>query len=364
MKIFLQPFLNAGLSAALLASLIACGGDRANDEVVVTEDRLDTTLQQSVDNQIIPTALAFQTQAQELVDNVDIFCQLPGEAGLTNLQQKWRELSVAWYRLSIYQFGPVNDDIVFPKYIFIDSLRLRGTDYKETVRVEISQTLTSNEALDEAHFDGLTFQKVGLLALESLIFETATGEHSQTLSEVVSEYQNTPRKCEMLSGMSEQIVKHATYIHSGWTVNHLSTGQSYRDIFLTGELDDGSTPMSLLLVSIQSQLDYLPKRNVVTTGSQISDYAWENITATVDEVETLLEGNAQIDLSFFDLMNSAGFNNSVSVVQQNIGSIRGAIDNQEVALLETELGRLDGNFKREIPDALEVQLGINFSDGD
>jgi hypothetical protein len=25
---------------------------------------------------------------------------------------------------------------------------------------------------------------------------------------------------------------------------------------------------------------------------------------------------------------------------------------------------LDGNFKREIPDGLAVELGINFSDGD
>jgi hypothetical protein len=33
-------------------------------------------------------------------------------------------------------------------------------------------------------------------------------------------------------------------------------------------------------------------------------------------------------------------------------------------MLEISLGYLDGNFKREIPDSLELDLGINFSDGD
>jgi hypothetical protein len=47
-----------------------------------------------------------------------------------------------------------------------------------------------------------------------------------------------------------------------------------------------------------------------------------------------------------------------------MSSAKQALTNNNQAEFEIYSGILDGNFKREIPDALGVTLGINFSDGD
>lgn len=349
---------------SLLLCLVSCGGERKNDEIIITQERLAVALEQSIENQIVPTVLGFKSESEVLQEAAINFCMSPDINRLQSAQQQWRNVSQQWYRLSIYHFGPLNDDIVFPRYTFVDSLRLRGTDYTNSVRDDITQWLLGNEDLTDVFFSSLTFQKVGLLALESLLFETASGEHSRLNTEILSEYEQTPRKCEILRGMSAQLTKQAEYFADGWTLNFQSTGTSFRELMLGDELQDGTSPMSALIIAIQSQLDYLPKRHVVTTAARISDSAWMNIDASVTEVEAFLVGNENNSVSFFELMKAAGFENSVAIVNQNISSVRQAIADKEVALLETELGRLDGNFKREIPDALEVQLAINFTDGD
>lgn len=356
--------INGTISLLLMCLLFGCGGERENDLIQVSEDSLDTALKESVDKHIIPTAIALTTQAKQLSESAVTFCIAPDLSQLSSIQSDWRQLSSQWYKMSGYNFGPLNDDIVFPKYTFIDSMRLRGTDYTQTIRSDITSMIMSSVELTVLYFSRLNFQKVGLLALESLIFETATGEHSKNMSHIIAEYQSTPRKCEVLVGMSQHLVKQAVYVSEGWTINYKNTGTPFRSLFLNHDLEDGSVPMSMLLVSIQSYLDYLQKRHVVTAGAQIADYGWENMIAVIDEVEILLSGTKETEVSFFHLMENAGFKNSVELVKENISRIRQSIQNKDAAALEINFGRLDGNFKREIPEALEVQLGINFSDGD
>ena len=107
-----------------------------------------------------------------------------------------------WYRLSIYNFGPLDDDLIFPAYTFIDSLRLRGTDYTGTVRSEITADISGDFSLDDDYYALKTFNKVGLLALESVIFETASSEHSQVSENIIAEYQDQSRKCDVLKGLA------------------------------------------------------------------------------------------------------------------------------------------------------------------
>jgi hypothetical protein len=63
-------------------------------------------------------------------------------------------------------------------------------------------------------------------------------------------------------------------------------------------------------------------------------------------------------------MASTGSQNAVAAVEDSIVQVRQAIANRDIDMLEISLGFLDGNYKREIPDSLELDLGINFSDGD
>lgn len=343
---------------------MACGGSRTNDPVVISQDNLNVALEEAVNYSIIIAVQNFKIESEAFKTTANNFCNNLSAVQLTLLQSAWRDLFAQWYRLANYNFGPLDDDVVFPKYTFIDSLRLRGTNYLETVRTEIANDLAGNHELNAAYFGSKTFQRVGLLALESVVFETAASEHSLAAADIIAEYQNNDRKCQILLGLAEQITLHADYIETGWLQSFKGGNHAYKTIFLTSQLEDGAEPITKLITSVQSYLDYLQNRNVVNTAAKISDHAWASISASIDEVETLLTGTDQTTISFFAIMEAAGFQTAVDAVKANIAEVRQSITQQDAAMLDIALGKLDGNFKREIPSGLAVELGINFSDGD
>ena len=347
-----------------LTLLSGCGGERMNDPVVATTETLDFVLTEVVDNSVVPAVENFYEQSVALKVSSTAFCDQPTLTNLEAVRQEWRDVFSSWYRLSNYNFGPLNDNPVFPAYIFIDSLRLRGTDYTDTLQADISNNLVNDIVLDDAYFASLTFQRMGLLALELVAFETASDDHSRDVNDILLEYQNTPRKCDMLLGYATQIEARMTDVVNEWNVSYSGSTDSYRTVFLNAELSDGTAPITLLIVSVQEFIDYLRSRDVVSTAAQASDYSWQAISASIDEIEELLVGTEETTVSLVDLMVGTGNDVAVSTVMENIASARVAIEQEDTVLLEVALSVLDGNFKREIPDSLEVDLGFNFTDGD
>ncbi|MEM8548896.1 MAG: imelysin family protein, partial [Pseudomonadota bacterium] len=131
------------LGGALSACVNDGGGDDPAPEApavnpVVT---LEAALERSTDNAIIPAVQTFLASVEAMDSAAESFCAAPDRASLSVLQGRWRTAFENWYRLSLYNFGPLDDDFIFPAYTFIDSLRLRGTDYLETVRSEIMADL-------------------------------------------------------------------------------------------------------------------------------------------------------------------------------------------------------------------------------
>ena len=63
-------------------------------------------------------------------------------------------------------------------------------------------------------------------------------------------------------------------------------------------------------------------------------------------------------------MTAGGFQISVEQINSNLEEVRLSIAAKNPDTLDIALGKLDGNLKRDIPDGLKVDLGINFSDGD
>lgn len=362
MKLLLPLF---GIS---MCFLVSCGGTRSNDEVIATADTLSIALNQIVNNTILPTVEGFAQTSARFNDTAVSFCSAPDSNSLVDLQNSWRVLSTQWYKLEVYNFGPLNDDIIFPRINFIDPLRQRGINYTETVRTEISNGVTGSNELNLAFFETRDFNRVGILALELLAFETTDAEHSTNTEVVLAEYQATPRKCEYLQGMAAFNLQLANTVRDGWQVNSLNTGTPFRTVFVQEELPDGTQPVPALLISLQEHLDYLSRRNVAMVGAQVADYSFENIRSSVDEISAILNGNSTesdtIAVSFFDIMRSAGAQNSIAIVEDNISAIYLAIENRNVTQLNASLALLDGNFKREITQGLDVALGINFTDGD
>ena len=354
---------------AIVAMLLlgACVNDTQGPVPVEPDNPLETlsrALEQSVDNSIIAAVDGFDAEMSAFDVTSRDFCTLLDEASLIAMQEQWRTVFGQWFRLSIYNFGPLDDDLVTPPYTFIDSLRLRGTNYLETVRSEISSDIAGDHELSDQYFSGKTFQRIGLLALEAAVFETSTAEHSQASVDIIAEYQLEARRCQILSGLTNQLVERSAYVKNGWSVSHQGSADPYRTLFLSDQLDDGTAPLNQLVLSVQEYLDYLQARSVVETAATLSQYSWQAIEATIDEVESLLEGKAQTQDSFFDVMELAGKQNEVAVVRDSLQAVKAAIVGRNVDMLETTLGFLDGNFKREIPDSLDIELGINFSDGD
>lgn len=348
-------------------TLTACGGTRENDEATLSEGSLDLAIEQLTDATVVSAATNMATEVETLRSEIASFCSSPDADSLSGLQSQWQNTALAWYQLLPFNLGPLDDDLVFPNYQFIDSYRLRGTDYTETIRTDIDGWLVSDDTLDGDFFAGLAFNKVGLLALEVGLFETAADQDS-TAAEVLSEFVNQPRKCDVIDGLAEALERRTDDVRDDWTVSYGDNEQSYRDLFLAGELEDGSTPLVTLLTGVQEYLDYLDQRDVVNNVAQLSASdsfdRWSLMTASMDSIEAILAGATTEQVSLFELMTAGGNASSVATVESNIAAAREAISSLDSTSFNALAATLDGNFKRDIPDSLDVSLGINFSDGD
>ena len=349
--------------AILLAGLLtACGGERKNDPLILTDDTLNTALTRIVDETVIPNTEAFAVDADALVSATVSFCEDPDIERLEQAQTAWQQSSVSWYRVLPFLFGPPDDNLLTPGYLYIDSLRQRGNDYISTVRTEINESASGSETLNDAYFEGLSFTKVGLLALEVALFEDAS--ESTTDSDIVAGFITEPRRCDVLEGLARLQANYANDFFQGWISDYQSSGEAYRERFLRGATDDGSAPLTLLLTSAQEHLNYLKQRTVADQAGQISGTSWALMQATMEATEVIIEGGGDSVVTLASLMLAAQEESALLSVRDNFERVYEAVIDQSNLDFYTAAGLLDGNFKREIPDALAVELGINFSDGD
>ena len=86
--------------------------------------------------------------------------------------------------------------------------------------------------------------------------------------------------------------------------------------------------------------------------------------ASIEATEAIVEGDQGSVVTLASLMLAAQEESALLSVRDNFERAYEAIDDQSNLDFYTAAGLLDGNFKREIPDGLAVELGINFSDGD
>lgn len=351
--------------AALLltAALAACGGERQNDEAALTEGSLDKAVQEIAEQTILTAVNDFANEAEALNSAADTFCAAVSDSNLSALQTQWQTTSAAWYRLLPFNFGPLDDDLVFPAYQYIDSYRLRGDDYTSTIRTAIADWLASADSLDDDFFSALTFNKVGLPAIEIAAFETSA-THSTATADIVAEYNSESRKCAVLSGLTTQLQSRADYVEDGWQVAYTGTSTPFISIFNDGELPDGSESLTGLITAVQEYLDYLQNRDVVSNVAPLAGNSWALVSESIDQIERMLAGNEETVVTIFSLMAASGNSGNVDTVEENIQMARDAVADQDATTFNAAAALLDGNFKREIPDSLDVTLGINFSDGD
>lgn len=349
------------LGAALFA-VAACSPESGEDPDLPSGLEV---MRNTVDNTIVPDIAAFNVAAQGMHAEVDVFCEGPSPEGLGDLQASWRSLSEAWNTIAPYNLGPLDDDFITPKIIFIESMRQRGTDYTQTVRDAVVLATSGTDPLDDAFFEAQTFNKVGMLALEVLVFEDSREGGSTDPADVVADYEAQPRKCEYLRGVMGLLTRRATQLDAEWNES-FAGGGPFRDAMLDTTLEDGTQPIVGLLIAVQDHLLYIKERKLEgTLDAQLSGHFYPNVSATLDGLERMLVQPAPDDaVGMLDYMAARGLEADVETVETNLALAKTAAANEDREALITAIGLLEGNVKREIPDGLGVDLGLNFSDGD
>lgn len=59
-----------------------------------------------------------------------------------------------------------------------------------------------------------------------------------------------------------------------------------------------------------------------------------------------------------------GYDTNITTLKENMEFFKQSITEKNTVNFKGISGDLDGNFKRELPDALGAELGLNFTDGD
>ncbi len=366
--------------------LSACGAS-SSSSITTGTTQADVATIQVVDNTVVPAINAFQVQSQQLDDSAELFCSAANTNldNLNALQLEWKNTLLSWYQVLPFLAGPlsVKDFLGAPAYAYIDSYRQKGNLDSSVIRSDISAMLNSSTALTDTNFETKNFNKVGLLALELIMFDEPISEESsdqsQGLSNIVNEFIATPRKCDILTGYSADLLRRATLIQQAWNNDYRDKGVSYRGMlannsfsdYFDGLDDDGNdqSAFSRITVSVQDHFDFLANRNAssdvaVVSNSLFIGLAWDAIWQSIDSSEALLMGDDNSTLTLFNLMDNKGFASSTLLIKNNLQTLRDTVTAQNSTDFKAAAAEVDGNFKREIPNALDISLGLNFNDGD
>ncbi|MGH1345066.1 MAG: imelysin family protein [Nannocystales bacterium] len=363
MSAFVHNVALFSLAAGSLA--LACDSSDGGPQDASTLPTGAEIMRDTVQTTIVPDITAFDTAAQDMRTDVDAFCSAPSSDSLAELQARWRSLSEAWNAVAPYNFGPLDDDVITPKIIFIESMRQRGTDYTQTVRDGILRGIEGTDALDVDYFGRQTFDEVGMLALEVLVFEDSREGNSADPADVLADFEASPRKCDALKGLSELLAGCAATVRSGWTESFADGGEPFAETMAGPELADGTEPVAALLIVLQEHLDYIKVRKLEgILDAELSGHFYPNVLATLEAMEELLAQPSDESFGLLERMEATGNADEVATVLANFEAARQAATDMDREALTAAVGLLDGNLKREIPDALGVELGLTFTDGD
>lgn len=371
------------LSLFFVTSLLTACYTETSSSSTTVKTEIDIAIADIIDHTVTPALDSFLQETETLSNLSASFCESTTKTDndLKALQSQWITTNNVWFTLSPYLLGPLTspDFLTAEAFWYIDSYRQRGNDSTSTVRSDIATMLADNKDINSAVFSTKSFNKVGLLALEVLLFETSGSgsqyqSQSQATADITSEYQTTPRKCDILTGQATELNRRVAIIHNAWHKDYRDTKIGYRDLLVNKQLEStftesndvdgtGTPAFTRLVVSTQQHLDFLTKRNITTQSAQLSNSIWQALAHTHNSLQEFFAGTNNSSISLYKMMDN-GYDTNITTLKENMEFFKQSITEKNTVNFKGISGDLDGNFKRELPDALGTQLGLNFTDGD
>lgn len=323
--------------------------------IEVSPQGLQKVVNHTTDVVIIDNLQHWQEQAVQLSMQSQKFCQSVSQPGLEQLQSSYKGVSTSWNQSLMFDFGPLRDNLFFPKVHFIESTRQRGKDYTKSIQSNFKKRMSDDKPLDESYFKKLKFTLVGMPALEILLFEKDN-------TKLLQEYQQ-PRKCQLLTGLAKLNADNATYVVDTWQKPSKDKA-SYRQLFIANKLADGEKSLTKLIFAMQDYLRYIKQRKLEgKLDAKLSGMSYENLTTGLKAVkDTFTAKNSGYGIA--DYLIKAGKADVVSRFDGEMLKAMQAVQQQDISAMKQHYSALTKMFERDIPLALGVNLGMNFVDGD
>lgn len=234
-----QHLLRIVIFITLLFSPFSCK-DRDPVSPLELSDR--QTVLNSLGNSVItPGLVDLQTAFNALRGHVKMFTEdSTNVSKLLILRDQWLSTAVQFKTVSIFAFGPVDQDIF-------------KTNIASPVNVKaVEELLSKNISIDIAIVKDLPADRKGLGAVEYLIF----GENPSNYAEVINSFTEKPQKTAYLRLICDDMQKYINNVLLQWS----RAGEGYVDTFIGNDGDGPNSSLAVLYNAIFLQVSLVRQR--------------------------------------------------------------------------------------------------------
>lgn len=319
---------------------------------------------QAVQQHVLPRYAALDEASAALSASTQTFCAAPSEAGLSQVQDQWRQAMQSWQGIQHVQFGPV-------QFLMRNFGLQFWPDRKNIGARQLRQALASDQPYDAEFFRHASVSIQGFPALERLLF---ADNALQTLQ--------NGRGCELTQAIAGHVAQMSHAIHSEWSAQAKGDFQPEQDPDVAAEL--AVELMASLVEPIEAIRDSKLLKPMAESAesarpklleSHRSSASLANIRANLEALNALYQGT---DPSVRSLLEEAGSAQLARDIAEHFEHINAQLDavqgplKQAVTRAETHT-RLLGvatslkQLSEQLDTAMEVlniQLGFNSRDGD
>lgn len=317
---------------------------------------------------IIPWHQALLSASGQLKNRLERFCQNPGNPGeFQEARNAWRNSMLAWQQVNLIKFGPVSQDNQAWKIQF-------WPDSHNLVEKKVKALLAENDVINEQILAGASVVTQGLSALELFLFDAQFADSAALAG----------KPCDLMRIASGRVEKVAAALAANWQ-------QGSQGAWQAAALTPGSEAEQAALAdtakALVSSLEIIKKDKLEgPIGNLASPEAkpfhsesWRSATGKAAMLAQLKGCASLFDKALVPFLTSPEQQALSRSVQSDLAQLIASLEANPaelVDLINTEqgrtlvvnsaqtLGKINGIMKRDIPTALNLQLGFNGNDGD